>query len=233
MQDFWDQEKIFFDGDLFFEDVLTEIDRAQELITIEMYLFRYDQLGSKIAERLIQAHRRGVKVQILVDGIGSYDFFLKLHGIFSEEGIKVKLYNPIPFFHPLLGILGVKRRLQVLKTRIWRLNSRNHRKIITIDSRIMFTGSFNITSLHTRFSETGQWKDIGAKVIGENVQYALLHFKKIWKLRDYYRFKKQVRHLLKTKWNGIPIRLNHNLFLKRFLYLELIKRGRPPEEKLC
>jgi cardiolipin synthase len=223
MPNYWDLEEVFFDGDHYFESIIRDIDSAKSYITVEMYIWNDDVIGKKIAAHLINARARGVKVQIIVDGVGSYNFFDKLHGVLNKKGIAVKMYNPLPFYHPLYGNLSRFKKVRVFGIRLWRLNRRDHRKIITIDHRIMYTGSFNITSEHTRFHQEKPWKDMGVRVEGENVRFAVLNFKKIWKLRDFFRYRKQNRHVLNTNWRLSPLRLNQTLFMKRFFYKHFLQ----------
>src|SRR5688500_6514568 len=103
------------------------------------------------------------------------------------------MYNPLPLYHPYRGKLSILRKCQVLFSRLNKLNRRNHRKIITIDHRIMYACSFNITSEHTSYHKEKAWKDMGVRVTGDYVKFAVLNFKKIWKLRDYYRYKKHLK----------------------------------------
>ena len=224
MPQFWNTEEIFFDGDEYFDRLIKDIDQAQFYITVEIYIFNDDMLGKKVVNHLLNAHQRGVKVQIIVDGVGSYDFFDKLHGIFLKKGIVVKMYNPLPFYHPYYGNLTLYRKFHIFSLRLWRLNKRNHRKIITIDHNIMYTGSFNITAEHTRYHVEKAWKDMGVRVTGENVKFAVLNFKKTWKLRDYYRYKKQLRGKININWRNSPLRLNHTIFMKRYFYKNFLKR---------
>jgi cardiolipin synthase len=159
-----------------------------------------------------------------VDGVGSYTFFNKLHVIFQKKGIMVKMYNPLPFYHPFYGKLNPIRKLKIFRTRLWRINRRNHRKIVTIDNSIMYAGSFNFTAEHTRYHIDTPWKDMGVRVTGEHVGFAVLNFKKNWKLRDYYRYKKQIRGQQAINWRNSPLRLNHTLFMKRFYFKNFIQR---------
>ncbi len=224
MSKYWDTEEIFLDGDQYFDHLLRDIDLAQELITVEIYIFNDDSLGNKIATHLIQAHQRGVKVQIVVDGVGSYGFFDKLYPLFLSAGIKVKMFHPLPLYHPVYENLSFKRRVQTFFTRLWRLNQRNHRKIIIIDGRIMFAGSFNFSVEHTDDHHEIKWKDMGVRVEGQNVMIGLLHFKKIWGLRDYFRYRKKIKPLITENLKYCPLRLNHSLFMKRFYYRDLMNK---------
>lgn len=224
MSGIWKTEKVFFDGDEYFDSLVEDIDRAKNYISVEMYIFNDDMLGKKLTAHLISAQQRGVKVQMVVDGIGSYSFFDKLHGLFLKKGILVKIYNPLPLYHPYYGKLTFLKKMYVFGTRLWRLNRRNHRKIITIDNQIMYAGSFNITAEHTKYHQEKAWKDMGVRVTGEHVNFAVLNFKKIWKLRDYYRYKKQNRQSMNINWRSSPLRLNQTVYMKRFFYKNFLQR---------
>jgi cardiolipin synthase len=222
MSHFWQSETILFDGDEYFTQLISDIDQAEQYITVEMYIFNDDLLGKKLAHHLINAHNRGVKVQIIVDGVGSYAFFDKLYEVFRKQGMAVKIYNPLPFYHPYYGKLSLLRKVQISRSRIWSLNRRNHRKIVTIDQKIMYTGSLNFTAEPTKYFGDVPWKDMGIRVEGENVKFAVLNFKRTWKLRDYYRYRKQVKGTINLNWKASPLRLNQTLFMKRYYYKNLL-----------
>jgi cardiolipin synthase len=68
----WEESQIFFNGDDFFNQLLKKVDEATNRIWFEVYIFEWDRLGQRIADHLKRAQKRGVQVQVLVDGIGSY-----------------------------------------------------------------------------------------------------------------------------------------------------------------
>lgn len=228
----WESEQLFFSGDEYFDRLIEDIRNAKSYITVEMYIFNDDILGRKIAAELILAHGRGVKIQIIVDGIGSVGFFDKLYGVLMKKGVAVKMYNPLPFFHPYYGKINFLRKMQIFWLRLMRLNKRNHRKIITIDQNIMYSGSFNFASVHTRYHSEKAWIDMGVRVEGPYVRYAVLYFKRMWKLRDYYRYKKQLKGLINFNWKISPHRLNQTLLMKRFFYNDLIRRFNLATDKI-
>lgn len=232
MSNFWTSEEVFLYGDLYFDQLIRDIDLAVNYISVEMYIFNDDPLGRKIVERLLAAHARGVKVQIVVDGVGSYAFFDRLHEVFSSKGVQVKMYNPLPFYHPYYGRLTTLRRMQVFFIRLIRINKRNHRKIITIDGNTMYTGSFNFTAEHTSLHIGPAWKDMGVRVTGELVKFSVLNFKKVWKLRDYYRYKKQIKGFQYPNWRYTPIRLNQTVFMKRYFYKSFLDKIRHSEKRI-
>ncbi|MES2529058.1 MAG: phosphatidylserine/phosphatidylglycerophosphate/cardiolipin synthase family protein [Bdellovibrionota bacterium] len=221
---YWETEDLFFDGDEYFDRLIKDIESAQHSITVEVYIFNDDLLGRKLAAHLVAAQIRGVKVQVIVDGVGSYNFYERLSGVLEKKGIQVKTYNPLPFLHPFYGKVNFTRKMEIYLLRLLRLNKRNHRKIVTIDDHIMYTGSFNFTAEHTSFHHSGPWKDVGIRVSGEMVKYAVLNFKRNWRLRDYYKYKKQLKKLPRSNWRQSPLRMNHTLSMKRYFYKNFLNR---------
>lgn len=233
MGHFWESEKIFFNGDDYFQQLIQDIDEAESYITVEMYIFNDDILGKKIAGHLINAHCRGVKVEVIVDGVGSFNFYEKLLPVFKKQKIKVKTYNPLPFLHPYSGQNDFFRRFNVLLVRFGRLNRRNHRKIITIDENILYTGSFNITSEHTRYHYDDAWFDMGVRVTGPRVAYGVLFFKRMWKLRDYFRYKKIAKKRLGGfDWKSSPLIVHINPRMRLYFHQEAKKRIAHAKERI-
>lgn len=221
---YWDTEEIFFDGDQYFDRLIRDLETAKESITVEVYIFNDDLLGKKLAGHLVAAQLRGVKVQVIVDGVGSYNFHEHLAGVFDKHGVMVKTYNPLPFLHPFYGKANFLRKFQIFLLRMGRLNKRNHRKIVTVDEHILYSGSFNFTAEHTSFHHDGKWKDIGIRVTGQMVKFAVLNFKRNWRLRDYYRYKKHLKKLPRSNWRHSPIRMNHTIIMKAYLYKNFLNR---------
>ena len=64
--------EIFTDGNDFFNSIMKDLKSAKESIAMEYYIFRNDNLGSKIADILKEKAQEGVKVRVIVDGAGGY-----------------------------------------------------------------------------------------------------------------------------------------------------------------
>ncbi|GAA3664086.1 MULTISPECIES: cardiolipin synthase [Acetobacter] len=115
------------DGDGAYPHMLDAIETATRSILLCSYIFRHDASGQLFADKLIAAHKRGVNVRVLVDGIGSGYFLSPIYRYLKREGVPCAR-----FMHSLLP---------------WRmpfLNLRNHRKILVVDGRIGFMGGLNI-----------------------------------------------------------------------------------------
>ena len=58
-------------GQAYFPALIEAIDAAVKWVQFETYTFNFHGVGSEVADALVRAARRGVTVQVLVDGIGS------------------------------------------------------------------------------------------------------------------------------------------------------------------
>ena len=107
--------------------MLEEIGRATKSIGLESYIFRADAAGEPFHEALIAAHRRGVQVRVLIDGVGGGYFWSGTYKRLSAAGVPVArfLHSYLPWRMPFV-------------------NLRNHRKVLVVDGRVAFTGGINI-----------------------------------------------------------------------------------------
>jgi cardiolipin synthase A/B len=87
----WDGEKLYFKGDDYFEDVLNAIRRSKRQVDLEVYIYKKGILGDKVASALIRAARRGVRVRLLVDGIGSPDCLSEYGKKFKSGGVRLNI----------------------------------------------------------------------------------------------------------------------------------------------
>ncbi len=108
-------------GDQIFPSMLEAIRSAKVNVTFETFVFR-DDIGSAFCKALSDAARRGVKVHILLDWLGSSAMDTKLLDATRDAGCELELYHRLSWYH-----LG-------------RLNNRTHRKLLVVDGRIGFTG---------------------------------------------------------------------------------------------
>ncbi|WP_422011609.1 phospholipase D-like domain-containing protein [Reyranella sp.] len=116
-------------GDEAYPRMLEEIGRAKTSIGLCSYIFRADSVGEKFHEALIAAQQRGVKVRVLIDGVGGGYFWSGTYNRLREAGVPVArfLHSYFPWRTPFV-------------------NLRNHRKLLVIDGRVAFTGGLNIAA---------------------------------------------------------------------------------------
>lgn len=118
-------------GEQAFPKMLEAIEQAEQSITLASYIFDWDDVGRRFAGAMEAAATRGVRVHVLVDGVGALGHFSRMGRLLLRSGAEVASFFPLRF---PLGRL--------------RINLRNHRKILVVDGRIGFTGGMNITERH-------------------------------------------------------------------------------------
>jgi cardiolipin synthase len=127
---------------------------ARSHVHLEYYIFRPDETGTMIRDALIARARDGVEVRVLVDYLGSWSLKRAFTAPMLEAGVQFDYFLPVvPWQGP------------------WRINFRNHRKILIIDGRLAFTGSHNIGNEYRgRHPSLGIWQDTNLSIEGPAVQ---------------------------------------------------------------
>lgn len=134
-----------------YEAMLEAIRSARHHVHIQFFIFHSDSSGERFIEAMCECARRGVEVRFLYDSVGSYTLSSRLLRRLTQAGGRVAAFLPI--LNPLYR---------------FRVNLRNHRKIVVVDGRVAFTGGLNIgdeyVGLSARF---GAWRDTHLRVAGE------------------------------------------------------------------
>jgi cardiolipin synthase A/B len=116
----------------YFAALVQAVDAALLEVRLETYIFDFTASGSQVAESLIRAASRGVRVHLLVDGAGTEHLPADWLVRFDASGVQWHIYNPMG----KLGLLMPSR---------WR---RLHRKLCVIDGgtdqAVGFCGGINI-----------------------------------------------------------------------------------------
>lgn len=118
--------EFYKDGDNYYEKYLSAIRSARESIHLQTYIFELDSFGTRVQAELINAARRGVKVYLLIDSIGSRNMTPEAEERFTSSGIIFCRFNSIQ-----------------LKW-LYRWGRRLHHKILLIDEREAFVGGINV-----------------------------------------------------------------------------------------
>jgi cardiolipin synthase len=119
-------------GEEYYPKVLAAIAAADTEIIVETFILFEDKVGNAFQKALIDAARRGVRVDLTVDGYGSFALSAEFIGAMTEVGIRYHVYRPQP-------------RLFGLRSDIFR---RLHRKIVVVDGRLAYVGGINICHEH-------------------------------------------------------------------------------------
>ena len=112
----------------FFPALIEAMDAALADIQFETYIFDFTDSGAKVAEALMRAAQRGVRVHLVVDGVGTGRLPQVWADRMRSAGVQVQVYSP-------LGPLGL------LLPQRWR---RLHRKMCVVDGHLLFCGGINV-----------------------------------------------------------------------------------------
>lgn len=152
------------DGKEKFSRLLEDLERAEHHIHICYYIFRSDNLGSKILRILERKAQEGVEIRFLYDPFGTRSLkksklkrLIKLGGeVETSFGESVHLLN-------------------------FRLNYRNHRKIVIIDGKVGYTGGFNVGDDYLgKYPKMGYWRDTHLRIVGDAVRHLQARFLIDW-----------------------------------------------------
>ena len=139
-------------GEEFFPRVFECFAKAKQEIIIETFILFEDEVGLALRDVLVEAARRGVRVDIMVDGFGSPDLSDEYVLSLSRAGVKLRVFDP-----------GIRLRLLGQRLNVIR---RMHRKIIVVDGERAFVGGINFSHDHLRsFGPMGK-QDYSVEVIG-------------------------------------------------------------------
>ncbi len=142
--------RLLENGEAFYARAFAAIEAAREEVLLETFILFEDEVGMALHARLVAAARRGVRVQVLVDGYGSPAFSEGFLRGLADAGVVLRTFDP---HRPLLGV-----RLHVFR--------RMHRKLLVVDGRVAFVGGINYSVDHLRRSGPESKQDYAVEVEG-------------------------------------------------------------------
>ncbi len=166
------------DGDEVYPAMLAAIRAARSYVDLEVFILHDDAIGRTFAEALAERARAGVTCRLMYDGAGSYGLpFEYVEGL-RAAGVQVVEWGPL---------VPWKMR--------FRLNKRDHRKILVVDGRVGFTGGLNIGHEYQSKALGGDgWHDFHVRVEGPAVAEMAQLFRRNWMLSGGERFVQVQEH---------------------------------------
>ncbi len=161
---FWNNRvSLLKTGDEAYRAMLQAINQAEKTIGLDIYIFNDDHAGRLFVGALADAVRRGVKVGVLIDEVGSRYSGTSVYKALKAAGV------PAAYFMPSLS-----------PWRLRYLNLRNHRKILITDGKLGFTGGMNIHGNHLMNQGMRTTQDLHFKVEGPVVAQMQEAFRDDW-----------------------------------------------------
>jgi cardiolipin synthase A/B len=146
--------ELLIDGQQTFGEMLNAIAQAKNYILLQSYIINNDRVGNDFKQALIAKAKQGVSISLLYDKIGSHKLPRTYLKSLRQNGIKV------------IGFGSTKGRGNRFK-----LNFRNHRKILIVDGKIAFMGGLNLGDEYLgKNPHLGSWRDTHLKIRGPAVQ---------------------------------------------------------------
>lgn len=140
------------------------IESARRTIDVCTFIFAHDILGEEIAESLKRKAKAGIKVRLLIDGVGAYIGARTNIASLAQSGIEVLLFVP-PLRSSLRG----------------RTNLRNHRKMVIVDGEHLWCGGRNLAADYFEGDATTPWVDLSFDLQGRLSQQAEQQFEQDWR----------------------------------------------------
>jgi cardiolipin synthase len=176
--------RLLENGEEFFPRVFACIANAKQEVLLETFILFEDKVGRQLHEALVAAARRGVQVDMTIDGFGSPDLSDEFLRTLAEAGVRIHVFDP---GKRLLG---------------WRMNvlRRMHRKIVVVDGAVAFVGGINYSADHLADYGPEAKQDYSVEIRGPLVaeihrftHAALVQGQRHQRQRQWWRSRKQMR----------------------------------------
>src|SRR5262249_32601611 len=158
-----DSYVVHTDGEQAFPAMLAAIEHAKHRVALETYIYEKGDAGTMFTNALEAAARRGVRVRIILDSVGSKKMSADDEKRLEEAGAETKWVNPIVSFQ------------------IEEANYRTHRKALVIDGEVAFVGGMGIADqwLHD-VKDSPTWRDTMVEMHGPVVTDVEAAFNQNW-----------------------------------------------------
>lgn len=157
--------RLLINGVETFEAIFSGIKKAREYLLVQFFIVKDDELGRKLQQELITKAKQGIKVYFLYDAVGSHALSSSYIKEMKDAGINVS-----PFSGSSHG-----------GGHVFRINFRNHRKIVVVDGHTAYVGGLNVGDEYMDKHPTlTPWRDTHVEVCGPAASAIQLVFQEDW-----------------------------------------------------
>ncbi len=147
---------------------------AERSLDVQTYIWHADLTGIALADKILAAADRGVRVRLLVDDMSARGNHYSFAALDAHPHIEVRLFNP---FQSRAGRL--RFMLEALGD-FKRINRRMHNKSWIADNRIALVGGRNLGDEYFNASEQVNFVDLDFVMIGPIVREVSASFDRYW-----------------------------------------------------
>jgi cardiolipin synthase len=152
---------VFTHGNEKFKALYEDIESAKKSVHMLYFAFNSDHVGTRFIELLTRKAREGVEVRVIYDMAGNINTrFWRLNEITRAGGQVCSFFSMLSIF---------------------KVNYRNHRKIVVIDGQVGYTGGINISKSYIgEHKRIKPWRDTHIRVVGSAVNALQERFLQDW-----------------------------------------------------
>ncbi|MCC8147310.1 MAG: cardiolipin synthase [Bacteroidales bacterium] len=134
-------------GKRMFEALLEDMEKAEDHIHMEFFIFKNDDTGKVVKQMLMKKASEGVKVRFIYDNVANWRVPRKFYYEMKEAGVEVASL--------------METRYPLLQSS--KINYRNHRKVVVIDGNTGYVGGMNVAN---DYSINPNWRDRHLRIEG-------------------------------------------------------------------
>jgi cardiolipin synthase C len=150
-------------------------DRAVHTLDVQYYMFHSDATGQLLAQRLLAAADRGVRVRLLLDDLHVAGNDAVLRSLDGHPHIQIRLFNPFLERKSSLWSIGKQ-----FAGDFSRLNRRMHNKAFIADGSVAVVGGRNIGDEYFDANGNVNFRDLDVLAVGPVVAQVGEAFDRYW-----------------------------------------------------
>lgn len=154
-----------------FTDRVALAEGARETLDVQYYIWSPDTIGNLLADHVIRAAERGVRVRFLIDDLNVKTPDGAMAAIAAHPNIEVRLFNPerLRSFRKVDLVINFRR-----------LNHRMHNKVMIMDNTCAVIGGRNIANEYFGLHERHNMRDLDIVAAGPVVKKVSAVFDEFW-----------------------------------------------------
>jgi len=159
--------QLLINGEETFNAIFKSIDEAQDYALVQFFIVKNDVLGKAFQQLLIKKAQQGIRIYFLYDAIGSHALPSAYLSDLQSAGVETAAFSGSSHGHG----------------HFFRINFRNHRKIVIVDGKTAYVGGHNVGDEYMGKSKSPSlrpWRDTHVEVCGPATLGIQLAFLEDW-----------------------------------------------------
>ena len=144
---------------------------AERSIDVQYYLYHADLVGRLLADQLLKAADRGVRVRMLVDDMGLAGRDFNVAAVDSHPNLEIRIFNPFS---------RKTARMTQFITRMGSVTRRMHNKSFTVDGQVTILGGRNIGNEYFEADPDLAFADLDVIAVGPVAREVSTAFDRYW-----------------------------------------------------